>query len=457
MTNSVSLPTSSENQTHFVKTTSNSVLAAALRVALLGLFALVAALPPARAANANTPEYMTFQGYLTDGNGTALGNSAPKNYDVLFRIYDDPSAGTRLWAEQQTLTVDKGNFSVLLGEGSAVGSEPRPALSSLFADSTASHRFVEITVKGIGSGGSDSTILPRLRLLASPYAYLAQRSINAVNLINDTNRQVVSITGTNVGINKSSPAAALDVNGTARVSSHLTVNGFTNDGPSKLNGDVIVADKLTANRTYASTVNFNLDGSAYLTMKDTGNGVNPCINFDGGDWLEYVRANNALIFRIGSADKLLIKSSGVEVPSPNTISGFGTVPLGGIIMWSGSSVPSGWALCNGANGTPDLRGRFILGAHRTTSAGSGGRYTGETGGEETHTLTVPELPSHTHTTRFGNNGYPDGSGDRTHNYYIMHPDRTDDETAFASSATGDGAAHNNMPPYYVLAFIMRTQ
>ena len=48
-------------------------------------------------------------------------------------------------------------------------------------------------------------------------------------------------------------------------------------------------------------------------------------------------------------------SGPVTVKNTGSLSGFGTIPVGGIIMWSGSSVPAGWALCNGSNGTPDLR------------------------------------------------------------------------------------------------------
>jgi microcystin-dependent protein len=73
-----------------------------------------------------------------------------------------------------------------------------------------------------------------------------------------------------------------------------------------------------------------------------------------------------------------------------------SIPTGIIVMWSGSasSVPSGWALCNGqtvsSSTTPDLRGMFIV--------GSGGTYsTGDTGGSENVTLTTSNLPSHTHT------------------------------------------------------------
>ena len=67
------------------------------------------------AADSNPPERMTYQGFLVDANGTALATNAPKNYDVLFRIYDAQTLGNLKWSEAQTITVDKGYFSVLLG------------------------------------------------------------------------------------------------------------------------------------------------------------------------------------------------------------------------------------------------------------------------------------------------------------------------------------------------------
>ena len=108
------------------------------------------------AASFNPPDRMTYQGFLADGNGNPLGNTntGPKNYDVVFRIWPDQNAGgSSLWTEQQTVTVDRGYFSVLLGEGTTVSPELHNPLSSLFTNSTASDRYVEMTVKGIGAGG----------------------------------------------------------------------------------------------------------------------------------------------------------------------------------------------------------------------------------------------------------------------------------------------------------------
>lgn len=68
---------------------------------------------------------------------------------------------------------------------------------------------------------------------------------------------------------------------------------------------------------------------------------------------------------------------------------------GMIILWSGSAdnIPDGWVLCDGNNNTPNLTDRFVLGA--------GAQYeVGATGGEESHTLTIDEMPSHNHENQY---------------------------------------------------------
>jgi hypothetical protein len=79
------------------------------------------------------------------------------------------------------VTVDKGYFSVLLGEGAATPGTPNAgiSLSSLFNSASASDRYVGFTVKGVGSGGTDVEILPRVRLMSSPYAFLSNKALAA--------------------------------------------------------------------------------------------------------------------------------------------------------------------------------------------------------------------------------------------------------------------------------------
>ena len=115
---------------------------------------------------------------------------------------------------------------------------------------------------------------------------------------------------------------------------------------------------------------------------------------------------------------------------------------GMIMMYNGSSAPSGWAICNGQNGTPDLRDRFIV--------GTGSSYNlGNTGGANSVTLTVAQIPAHTHTYERTDVGID--VNDRPWPASNNDCNMTNQNT----SSTGGGQAHENRPPYYALMFIMK--
>jgi len=120
---------------------------------------------------------------------------------------------------------------------------------------------------------------------------------------------------------------------------------------------------------------------------------------------------------------------------------------GMIMMWYGSvaSIPSGWVLCDGNNSTPDLRNRFVVGA------GTGGNYSpGDTGGANSVTLTVAQIPAHTHTYERTDVGI--NVNDRPWPASNNDCDMTTQNT----SSTGGGQSHENRPPYYALCYIMKT-
>lgn len=112
-----------------------------------------------------------------------------------------------------------------------------------------------------------------------------------------------------------------------------------------------------------------------------------------------------------------------------------------------------WHICDGTNGTPDLRGRFILGA-------SGSHAVGSTGGEENHTLTVEELPKVS-----GSIGTYIIWGDGRNESGVLHNNvggtkfpSVATENAYSSNISisfGNDQPHNNMPPYYALSYIMK--
>ncbi len=129
------------------------------------------------------------------------------------------------------------------------------------------------------------------------------------------------------------------------------------------------------------------------------------------------------------------------------------IPTGGIIMWSGSiaSIPSGWALCDGTNGTPDLTDRFIVGAGNSLNIG-------DVGGEAMHTLTVSEMPNHDHQTLAENSpnagAWLDHNGGGAFKGWAGGGNGTG-LLKYRTSFEGGGQAHENRPPYFALAFIMK--
>jgi microcystin-dependent protein len=154
------------------------------------------------------------------------------------------------------------------------------------------------------------------------------------------------------------------------------------------------------------------------------------------------------------------------------------VPAGGIIMWSGavSAIPTGWVICDGANSTPDLTGRFVI--HADSDA-AGTYNVDDTGGAATVALAEGDLPAHTHAA---GDIVTASAGAHTHDIAFtfasreVNPDAStvsnvgsgpssgSTESAGAhthtmsgnSASTGSGTAHDNLPPYYALAYIMKT-
>ena len=126
---------------------------------------------------------------------------------------------------------------------------------------------------------------------------------------------------------------------------------------------------------------------------------------------------------------------------------------GMIIMWNSTvaSIPTGFVLCDGSNGTPDLRGRFVVGHHPSNNDYD----IDDTGGSESVTLTVAQMPSHKHDTTFDNKKYFPGGGSTSISFGGAggYPA---DVFSMSNPSNGESVTNKNLPPYYALAYIMKT-
>ena len=179
---------------------------------------------------AQPPAYLNHHGYLTDASGNPLGSPNPRNYDLIFRIFSVPTGGTSLWAERQVVTVDQGQYDAMLGEGMSQGVEPWPSLETVLASGTGTARYLEVTVRALGIGGSDVTLSPRVLLASQPYAFLARHARTAETLVDSNSIPVLSVSGTAVGIGVEQANATLDVGGV------VTTTAFASEGNTTVNG-----------------------------------------------------------------------------------------------------------------------------------------------------------------------------------------------------------------------------
>ena len=200
-----------------------------------------------------------------------------------------------------------------------------------------------------------------------------------------------------------------------------------------------------------------------------------------------------------------LQAGGLTVPGDLTIKGnfsangtFNLLPKGTIVAFNSDKAPDGWALCDGTNGTPDLRGRFIRmqsdslggfndwggklvdGNKMTYNKNLGGNSRddvkswilnhkfGDQAGTDQHVLHINELPAHVHKVNdwadwAGGGGQNNYHGNVYHRgaWYAREQDQNGGPENYNalydsdSAPAGAGWTHNNQPPYYVLSYIMK--
>lgn len=316
---------------------------------------------------AGAPATIDYQGKALDSSGSPLANTAPTNYEMRFRIYDAQEGGNVIWSEKQIVTVSKGLFSVRLGEGTALSpAEGTVAQTNLSDAFTAKERFLGVTI--VITGQTPVEILPRLAFLATPFSYVANRSLTAERLI--------------LNPSTSAPASAMNLSQLAYVTTEVSANNTTLTDQYR---SVLV-------NAAAGNVQINLPGSIttrreYMVIKKDAAATIVSITPPSGGTIN------------GDAARVIrLKVRGESVVLQNTggndwwITGDtrDRTPVGTIISHAGSTTPpAGWRACVGeavsrsdpalvelfaAIGTawgapdatrfnlPDLRGMFLRGA-----------------------------------------------------------------------------------------------
>ncbi len=337
----------------------------------------------------------TYQGRLTDG-----GNPASGPYDLQFKLYDAASVGIQVGGTitLDNITVSDGLFTVQLDFGG----------SAFDGDA----RWLAISVRPGASTSTYTPLSPRQELTPTPYAIYAQNggdlSLPFAGSVSSSS-EALSITNTgsgraglfeiiNSGNVREAMAAVTNGNGDA-------VKGYST-GLGRAGRFLIVNINNVSPALEATTNGF---GPAGLFMINNANNnqaaVHAITSGDGyaGHFEGTVRVDGDV--GIGAAaspgSKLYVAGQVKSVVGGHA---FYMVPQGAIIMWSGplSNIPDGWGLCDGTNGTPDLRDRFIQGW--TAGADPGG-----TGGASSHSHAVN---SHSHGIKMWAEYYWEASGSR---------------------------------------------
>ena len=237
-----------------------------------------------------------------------------------------------------------------------------------------------------------------------------------------------------------------DVTGVATVTGlYLEGKLFDGDGDFGTSGQLLASDGTdtvwieasTTSVANANNVGTNLnspDADQFVTFVETSSGNNP-IRVDAG--IKYNPSTNRLTAGSFAGDGSALTNL--------TVDGFVS---GMIILWSGAAdaIPTGFVLCDGNNSTPNLSGRFVVGYDASNSDYD----VDDTGGSESVTLTVNQIPAHTHNINLAVRAFyqePRNFGVGTDGSANNSED---------TGSTGGGQSHENRPPFYALCYIMKT-
>ncbi|MDE5418451.1 tail fiber protein [Labilibaculum sp. DW002] len=368
------------------------------------------------------------------------------------------------------------------------------------------------TITGKGLSSEDFTSTEKAKLLgiaANANNYIHPTSHSANIITQDATHRFVNDTEKNTWNNKVDKATG----------KNLSTNDFTNTYKSKLDGITAGANKYTHPTTHTASIISQDANHRFVSdaEKTTWNAKADKSEVSSNDYTTTEKnklagiedaANNYVHDANHSANMITTTTSKQFVSQTEKDEWTaGKIPLGGIIMWNGTTIPDGWALCDGqlvnGNQTPDLRGRFIVGSYPGKSgfdSGNNGGTVGSTpnnfntntngthnhaGNTGAYKLTPSDIPTHKHNfknyyfietsgkddartgTSFGFESIEQGGGAGdfdTDNNRVFYKNMDTESSGMSNpnshthtiSSTGNHS-HSVSVPYYVLAFIMRVK
>lgn len=343
---------------------------------------------------AQPPQLISYQAVVRDAND-ALVTNAPVGMQI--SVLEDSPAGAAVYTETQVPTSNaNGLVSIIIGAGSVVSGD----MATI--DWSADDYFLRTEIDP--SGGTAYSITGTSQLLSVPYAFHA--------------KSAEMVTG---ALQENDPLFGASV--AAGITGDDTLN-WNNKLDAEEDGSV--TNELQALSLSNDTVFLSDGGFVKLPFIGPGEAdANDLITFDGSNWV----ARGALSGNAGGGQSQnnmqpwlgiyhIIALQGI-FPSRSSADPF----LAEIIMFAGNFAPRGWAFCDGQLlpiaqnqavfsllGTtfggdgrttfalPDLRGRTAV--HPGNGPGLTTRRWGEKGGSETNTMTVNQMPSHTHTITY---------------------------------------------------------
>ena len=271
----------------------------------------------------------------------------------------------------------------------------------------------------------------------------------------------VTLTLTNTNGTQAARHLRLNLTGTSGGARNLILgSGCQIDKP------YIIANGLADTVTVKNTTGTGVAVPAGKSMWVYNNGTNVV---DAVTHLSSLTLGSALPAASGGTGLTSPGSNGNVLTSNGTAWTSSAIPTqfitGMIMLWSGSiaSIPSGWALCNGSNGTPDLRNRFVVGAGSTYAVDATGGSADAIVVSHTHTATSTSVvtdPGHQHSSLGYSGGSGIGIGSIDSDNAINIPTTVNTTgitvaTTTTNASTGSSGTNANLPPYYALAYIMK--